>query len=48
MMELYQALDYSRYRHHRAIDHRQPSARPASVVAIGDEQIDLAQPWRRA
>ena len=51
MMELYQAFgDYSEMIDitERLITQAAIDATGTSVVAIGDEQIDLAQPWRRA
>lgn len=51
MMELYQAFaDYSEMIDitERLITQAAIDATGRSVVAIGDEQIDLAQPWRRA
>ena len=51
MMELYQAFaDYSEMIDitERLIKQAAIDATGSSVVAVGDEQIDLAQPWRRA
>ena len=51
MMELYQAFaDYSEMIDitERLITRAAIDATGTSVVAIGDEQVDLAQPWRRA
>jgi lysyl-tRNA synthetase class 2 len=51
MMELYQAFaDYSEMIDitERLITQATIDATGSSMVAIGDEQIDLAQPWRRA
>lgn len=51
MMELYQAFaDYSEMIDitERLITQAAIDATGSSVVAIGDEQVDLAQPWRRA
>jgi lysyl-tRNA synthetase class 2 len=51
MMELYQAFaDYSEMIDitERLITQAAIDATGSSVVTIGDEQIDLAQPWRRA
>ncbi len=51
MMELYQAFaDYSEMIDitERLITQAAIDATGTSVVAIGDEQVDLAQPWRRA
>jgi lysyl-tRNA synthetase class 2 len=51
MMELYQAFaDYSEMIDitERLITRAAVDATGTSVVTIGDEQVDLAQPWRRA
>ena len=51
MMELYQAFaDYSEMIDitERLITQAAVDATGTSVVTIGDEQVDLAQPWRRA
>jgi lysyl-tRNA synthetase class 2 len=51
MMELYQAFaDYSEMIDitERLITQAAIDATGSSVVTIGDEQVDLAQPWRRA
>jgi lysyl-tRNA synthetase, class II len=51
MMELYQAFaDYSEMIDitERLITQAAIDATGSSVVGIGDEQVDLAQPWRRA
>ncbi len=51
MMELYQAFaDYSEMIDitERLITQAAIDATGSSIVAIGDDQVDLAQPWRRA
>ncbi len=51
MMELYQAFaDYSEMIDitERLITQAAIDATGSSIVTIGDEQVDLAQPWRRA